>query len=300
MVTQQTITVFGANGFIGSEIVRVLAKQGYRLKLAHQHPRACDYLKVNGSVGQIVPIACDFSDQSIQNIIQGSYAVVNCTGILTESGKRTFTKTHCDLPETIAKACKKNGVNHLVHISALGIELSKSKYAASKLAGEKTVQKVFKNVTILRPSIVFGPNDSFFNMFHKMSKLLPALPLIGGGKTKFQPVYVGDVAQAVSKSIQKRSFGIFEIGGPDIASFKSLLEKMKHYTQSDVTLVPVPLALATVQGAVLQNLPGQLLTIDQVRSLKTDNIVQDNALKLADLGITPQSMDTILPTYLGS
>lgn len=299
MITQKTIVIFGANGFIGSEITRVLAGEGYRLKLAHRYPKACDYLKVNGAIGQIVPVPCDFTYESIEDVTKDASIAINAIGILAESRKRTFKNTHAELPENIARACKKNKVDHLVHISALGIDKAKSKYAKSKHDGEELVIKSFKNTTILRPSIVFGPKDSFFNRFAGLARLLPALPLIGGGNTKFQPVYVGDVAKAVSYVIKQNCYNTYQLGGPEIYSFKELMEIVKHYTGARAALIPIPFFIAKVQGAFLQHIPGKPLTVDQVKTLKTNNIVQKNAMQMSDLGIKPTSVHAIVPTYLG-
>lgn len=293
------ITIFGATGFIGSDIVRVLARQGYILRLPCRYPKKADSLKFNGQVGQIVPVRCDFSESDIQQAVKGAHGVVNVIGILHEKGGRTFTGTHHDIPLAIAKACKKENVGQLVHISALGAAKGESAYFKSKLAGEKAASKAFDNTAILRPSLVFGPKDSFFNKFARLAAILPALPLIGGGKTRFQPVYVADVADAVGAVIKNRAAGIYELGGPDILTFKELMEKILSYTRQKTRLVSVPFALAKLPAFFLQALPDPLLTPDQVDTLKTHALVSDNALKLTDLGITPTSMDTILPTYLG-
>lgn len=298
-MTQKIITIFGATGFIGSEIVRVLAAQGYTLRLPCKYPKKADMLKFNGQVGQIVPMACDNSKESIARIVAGSHAVVNCTGILTETSTRGFLGTHSYLPKWIAKACKKNNVNQFVHVSALGVDQSQSKYAKSKLSGEKEIQKAFANTTILRPSIVFGPKDNFFNMFAGLAQMLPVLPLIGGGKTLFQPVYVGDVADAVASAINNGYLGVYELGGDEVVSFKGLLQKMKSYTEQKVCLMPLPFWMASIQAFFMQYLPGAPLTPDQVTSLKTNNIVSEDALSLPDLGVKPTSMDVVLPHYLG-
>jgi NADH dehydrogenase len=297
-MNNKIITLFGATGFIGAEIVRVLSAQGYTIRIATSNVKKADMLKFNGAVGQIVPYQCDYSEQSLKNTVDGSFAVINCMGILSEKGHRSFMSTHCYVPESIAQACKKMNVNHFVHISALGVDKSKSDYAKSKLAGEKQVLKAFKNVTILRPSIVFGAKDSFFNMFAGMAKILPFLPLIGGGKTLFQPVYVGDVALAVSNAIKKSAFGVYELGGPDVLSFKALLQKMKLYTGQSVCLLPVPFFVAKIQAVMLSVLPNPPITLDQIKSLKTDNIVADSAKNLSDLNVIPTSLDVILPGYL--
>lgn len=293
------VTIFGGTGFIGSDIVRVLAKQGYTLRLAEKYPKKAETVKFNGQVGQIVPVPCDFSAKGIEDAIGTSSIVINCTGILDEKGHRSFMGTHCYLPESIAKACAKLNSDQFIHISALGIENSKSCYGKSKLAGEKIIEKNFDKVTLLRPSIVFGPRDSFFNMFASMAQILPALPLIGGGKTLFQPVYVGDIADAVANAIKNKSLGVYELGGSDVLSFKQLLEKMKHYTGQKTSLIPIPFWMAKIQAFFMGILPNPPLTIDQVKSLKTDNVVSNNAMTLSDLNVKQTSIDTILPTYLG-
>lgn len=293
------VTLFGGTGFIGSEIVRVLAGQGYQLRLAEKHPKKAETVKFNGQVGQIVPIPCDYTPKGIESAIGDSAFVINCTGILSEGGHRTFMGTHCYLPEDIAKACAKCNVDQFVHISALGIEDSKSGYAKSKLAGEGQIKKNFDKVTILRPSIVFGPRDNFFNMFAGMAQILPILPLIGGGKTLFQPVYVGDIADAVANALKNGSLGTYECGGPEVLSFKQLLEKMKSHTGQKACLIPMPWTVAKIQAFFMSVLPNPPLTLDQVKSLKTDNVVHDHAMTLSDLDVKQTPMDAILPTYLG-
>ena len=292
------VTIFGGTGFIGSELVRVLAKQGYMIRLAEKYPLKANRLKFNGMVGQIQPTACDYSEESIKAVVNGASYVINCTGILVEKGKRTFMNTHCDLPEKIAKACAKAKVKQLVHISALGIENNQSKYAKSKLAGEKKIHQAFGNVTILRPSVVFGPNDKFFNMFAGMAQILPALPLVGGGHTRFQPVYVCDVADAVANAITKGATGTYELGGPEILTFKELLEKMKRYTGQNVHLMDVPFWAARIQAVCMKILPNPPLTLDQIKSLQNDNVIGKHAKTLPDLNVTPTPMDAILPHYL--
>ena len=292
------VTIFGGTGFIGSQIVRVLAGEGYILRLAEQQPLKANRLKFNGMVGQIQPYACDYSDKAIQDVIKGSTFVVNCTGILAEKARRTFMHTHCEIPEMIAKACAKENVKQFVHISALGIDSNQSKYAQSKLAGEKAIQKAFPHSTILRPSIVFGAEDSFFNKFASMAQILPSLPLIGGGKTQFQPVYVGDVADAISKAFSRNIVGVYELGGPDVMTFKSLLEKMISYTSQNVRLTVLPFWKARMFAAAMRLLPNPPLTQDQITSLKTDNVVGMNAKTLTDFNVRPTSMDAILPHYL--
>lgn len=293
------VTIFGGTGFIGAEIVRVLASKGYQLRLAEKHPKKAETVRFNGQVGQVVPITCDLTPKGIEDAIGHSSIVINCMGILNEVGHRSFMGTHCYLPESIAKACAKNDVNQLIHISALGADKSQSDYSKSKLAGEKQVQRNFDKVTILRPSIVFGPKDDFFNKFARMAQILPCLPLIGGGKTLFQPVYVGDVADAVANAIKKGSLGLYELGGSEVLSFKELLQKMKNHTGQNVRLLPLPWALAKMKAFFLGVLPNPPITSDQIKSLKTNNIVSDTAMTLSELDVKPTPLDTILPSYLG-
>lgn len=293
--------VFGGTGFIGRQIVRELAKAGYTVKVATRVPEKAFFLKPYGNVGQIVPFFCRSSDENaIRAAVQGCEVVVNCVGILFEKGKSTFTKIHTELPRSIAKACTAEKVGRLVHISALGCDESHSKYGKSKLNGELAVHENFVRATILRPSVVFGVEDDFFNMFGRLATVLPALPLIGGGHTKFQPVYVGDIADAVMKAIAiPESAGqTYELGGADILTFRQIYERLFAETGRKRLLISLPWGVAKLQGCVMGLLPKPPLTSDQVESLKTDNVVANGAKTLADLGITPTSLDVVLPTYL--
>lgn len=302
----KTATVFGGTGFLGTQIIRELASMGVTIKVASRIPERAYFLKPCGVVGQIVPIACDYSDEeSVSKAIEGSDYVVNCIGILYEKKKGDFKRVHTDLPGLIAKYCKTHNARRFVHVSALGIERSGAQYAKTKLAGEAAVHKEFDKASILRPSIIFGEDDSFFNMFAGMAEILPALPLIGGGKTRFHPVFVGDVADAAIQCLTANNTGedspcgkIYELGGPEILSFKEIFEKMFYYTNRPRPLVPLPWPVAKAQARILSLLPNPLLTPDQVESLKTDNLVGENALTLKDLGINPTDMDIILPHYL--
>lgn len=295
-------TIFGGTGFVGTQIVRELANQGYRIKVITRIPESAYFLKPCGDVGQIVPIACDYSDNAaLSAAIKGSDIVINCIGVLYQKGKKQrFARLHTDLPAAIAAACKKHDVKRFVQISALACERGTSKYAQSKIAGEKAILKNFPDATILRPSIIFGEDDSFFNMFASMAQILPALPLIGGGHTKFQPVYVGDVADAVMATLAKNeSKGqVYELGGPDVLSFRELFALMFEYTGQKRCLISLPFWLAKIQAFFLSLLPKPLLTPDQVQSLKTDNVCQGNLPGLHDLGIQPTNMRLILPRYL--
>lgn len=298
-------TIFGGTGFIGAQIVREMASKGWLVKVVTRVPEKAYFLKPCGTVGQIVPINCDYNDQkTLSKVIRDSDYVVNCIGTLFDRRKSKFTYIHKELPENIAKACKKEGVSRFVHISALGCDKSESKYAKSKRDGEKAILKAFPKATILRPSVVFGPKDEFFNMFAEMARYLPFLPLIGGGKTKFQPVYVGDVADAALSALtlpdeKKGPCGeIYELGGPEIVSFKQIYDLLFKYTGRKRLLVVLPWGIAKIQAGFMSILPRPPLTPDQVRSLKTDNVVSKKALTLSDLGVENTAMGTILPTYL--
>lgn len=293
--------VFGGTGFIGRQVVRRLADQGYTVKVATRVPERAYFLKTSGNVGQIVPFLCRSSDDAaIRAAVQGCEIVVNCVGILFEKGKSSFTRIHTELPRAIAKACAAEKVSRFIHISALGCDESQSKYGKSKLNGELAVLENFPKATILRPSVVFGVEDNFFNMFGRMATVLPALPLIGGGKTRLQPVYVGDVAEAVMKAAKsgETEGQIYELGGPDILSFCDIYERLFAETGRRRLLVSLPWGVAKLQACMLGILPKPPLTCDQVETLKTDNVVRADAKTLRDLQIAPTSLDLVLPTYL--
>lgn len=293
--------VFGGTGFIGRQVVRALADQGYTIKVATRVPERAFFLRTAGNVGQVVPFPCNYNDEtSLRQAVSGCDVVVNCIGVLYEKGKSSFTKIHTELPRAISKACREEKVRSFVHISALGCEKSNAKYGKSKRNGELAVFENFPQAVILRPSVAFGPEDNFFNMFARMSVLLPALPLIGGGATKFQPVYVCDVAHAAVISASHSAFGgrIYELGGPEALTFRQVYNRLFEETGRKRTLISLPWGIAKLQGALMGCLPSPLLTADQVESLKTDSVVSAGVPTLADLGIAPTSMDAILPTYL--
>jgi uncharacterized protein YbjT (DUF2867 family) len=241
------------------------------------------------------------SDASLRAVMQNADAVINLTGILFESGKNKFDLVHHKTPARIAAIARECGVKSLVHISAIGADAnSNSAYARSKAKGETAILREFPNAVILRPSIVFGPEDNFFNMFAGIAQIFHILPLIGGGQTKFQPVYVADVADAVIAALSNdQARGkIYELGGPKIYSFTELMRIMLQQTGQKACLISVPFWWAKVKAAFLQLMPKPLLTIDQVRMLEKDNIVGASVLKLKDLGVTPTALDVILPSYL--
>ncbi len=303
--TDKMACVFGGSGFIGKQVTQELARAGYRIKIATRIPENAFELKTCGNVGQVVPFQCDYKNpESIKAAIANCDVVINLIGVLFEKRKNRFMRIHCDIPENIAKACAQENVKKFIHVSALGVDKAKSKYAASKLAGEVAVLKEFPNVTILRPSVVFGAGDSFFNMFAKMASFSPILPLIGGGQTKFQPVYVGDIAQAIMNIAGGKGHNAagktFELGGPQIVTFKEIYEILLTHINRERRFVSIPWFAAKMQGMVLGLMSKPLLTCDQVKTLKTDNIIDEKALNLTDLNVETTAMRTILPRYLSN
>ncbi|PZQ47658.1 MAG: complex I NDUFA9 subunit family protein [Micavibrio aeruginosavorus] len=293
--------VFGGTGFIGRQIVRALAKEGYTIKVATRVPESAYFLRTCGNVGQIVPFTCNYNDESsIRASVKGCEVVVNCVGALYEKGKSSFTRVHTEFPRAIAKACTAEKVGRFIHISAGGCDESHSKYGKSKLNGEMAAAENFPSVTVLRPSVVFGAEDNFFNMFARLSLLLPALPLIGGGATKFQPVYVGDIALAVVAALHDGSTAgkTFSLGGPEVLTFKEIYGLIFKETGRKRCLFPLPWGIAKIQGGLMGLLPSPLLTADQVESLKTDNIVPVGAAGFEALGIVPTGPEAVLPSYL--
>ena len=301
-MTTRVATVFGASGFLGRHVVSRLAQNNWVVRAAVRRPRRADFLKPLGDVGQVVPMAVSVRDPAlVEAAVQGADAVVNLVGILFERGSQSFEAVHAEGASNVAQAATTAGVRHLVHVSAIGADPNgAADYARSKGAAEAAVRAAFPEAVILRPSIVFGPEDSFFNRFAAMCSWTPALPLVGGGKTRFQPVYVGDVADAVMAAIRRpESRGkTYELGGPKIYTFKELLELLLKQIHRRRLLVPLPFPLASLQAAFLELLPEPLLTRDQVRLLKVDNVVGEGALTLADLGIEATHPEVILPRYL--
>jgi uncharacterized protein YbjT (DUF2867 family) len=301
MSVQGEITaIFGGAGFIGRHIVRRLAKAGHTVKVVTRIPESAYFLRPYGKVGQIVPVACDYSDAGIAAAVAGATNVINCVGILYEKKKSTFQKIHAELPGRIAAASREAGAKRLVHVSALGVDHGTSRYHKSKLAGEEAVRKEFPGATILRPSIVFGAEDNFFNKFASIAAIMPALPLIGGGKTKFQPVFVGDVAEAAMTALVSDAARgkIYALGGPEVVDFRQIYQRLFDCTQQPRMLISLPWGIAKFKATFLGLLPHPPLTIDQVESLRTDSVVHAGALTLGDLGIVPTGMSLILPDYL--
>lgn len=294
------ITVFGGTGFLGRHIVKRLAKAGYRLRIATRRPNEALFLKTNGTPGQIEIVQANIRDDaSTKAALSGADGVVNAVGILFESGKQKFHALQAEGAARIGEAAKAEGIEAMVHISAIGADAnSASLYAQSKAAGEAAITAALPQSHILRPSIVVGPEDDFFNRFAAMAMIAPALPLIGGGVTQYQPVSVFDVAAAVEACFAGADAGIYELGGPDRLSFKQLMEMLLAETGRDRLLVPMPFAAARMIATFAQFMPKPLLTPDQLILLKSDNVVADGARGFGEFGLTPEPIAGLLPSYL--
>jgi NADH dehydrogenase len=303
MVTQtrKVATVFGGAGFIGRYLVPHLAAQGYVIRVAGRDPERAALLKPLGDVGQIVPLYAPVTDTAaIGRAIDGAEVVVNLVGILAERRPGDFSQVQGTGPRLIADEAARAGVRHLVHVSAIGASgTSRSGYGRSKAAGETAVAAGFPQAVILRPSIVFGAEDQFFNRFGEMARLYPVMPVISGG-TRFQPVYVGDVADAIMAglSLPPDAPRVYELGGPTIWTFRELLTYILKETRRHRPLVAVPPGIARLQARILEKLPGKLLTTDQLEMLGQDNVMSGTVPGLAALGITPKPVELIVPTYL--
>ncbi|MGE5503741.1 MAG: complex I NDUFA9 subunit family protein [Actinomycetota bacterium] len=320
-MTRRLVTVFGGSGFIGRHLVRRLAAQGWVVRAAVRDPIAAEFLKPMGDVGQVVPVRADIRDpRSVAAVVAGADVVINLVGILYERRRASFQAIHVDGAATVAAAAKAAGASRLIHMSALGADRnSEAAYARSKAAGEEAVAQAFPGATILRPSVVFGPEDGFFNRFAQLARVSPVLPvftrdgfkpicgeagctidLFGSGGPTFQPVYVGDVAEAISRMVgDPRTAGkVYELGGPRRYTLKEILELVLHETGRHNTLVPVPFPVAMIQAAFLGLMPVPPLTRDQVRLMKTDNVVRGGKPGLAELDIVATSAEAIVPTYL--
>ncbi|MFP4386565.1 MAG: complex I NDUFA9 subunit family protein [Alphaproteobacteria bacterium] len=300
----KTATVFGGTGFLGRHIVRKLARLGVRIRVVTRVPERAYFLKPFGDVGQIVPVRCDYTDLlSVAAVIRGSDFVINCVGILYEKRKKSvFQRAHVDLPAMIARICAEEGVKRFVHVSALGCSAGISRYARSKLAGEQVVLSNYPKVTLLRPSVMFGCDDNFFNMFASLSRYMPFLPLIGGGKTKLQPVYVADVADAAIEAVcltsDQYTGRTYQLGGPEVMDFRDIYALVFSCTGRKKRLVYLPFKLAKYCAWFMEWMPRPLLTRDQVNSLRTDSVVQEGALGFSSFGIIPKSVRIVSPQYL--
>lgn len=304
---QGLVTVFGGSGFVGRYAVRSLARRGWRIRVAMRRPHLAPELRVMGQVGQIELMQANVRvPHSVEQALSEAHACVNLVGALYERGRQKFEALHGKAPQTIARAAAEAGVARFVHVSAIGADpQSGSKYARTKAEGEIAAREAFAETTVLRPSIVFGPEDDFFNRFGYMASVAPALPLIGGGKTRFQPVYASDVGEAIAAAIESPQAAgrTYELGGPGVYSFRELMELVLKETHRRKPLLPVPFAVARlmgragdIQGLVLPFAPP--ITSDQVELLKHDNVCNPAFPGLADLGVPPTALEAILPTYL--
>lgn len=303
---QKTVTVIGGSGFIGRAAVEMLARAKMRIIVLCRNAERAKYLKPMGDVGQITLVSGDaLNDDMLESVIKPADVVINFVGILAETGGQRFDALQGELPGKIGKLATKHDVADVVHVSAIGADSnSPSIYARSKAAGEAGLLDEFPDAVILRPSIVFGPRDSFFNRFAGMAVTAPALPLPGGGTMRMQPVYVGDVVAAIEycTGIGKAKISprgkVFELGGPDVYSFRQLMEITLLQIRRRRLLLSVPLSIMSFGAVFAGLLPSPPVTVDQIKLLKMDNIVAKNALNLADMGITATNMDAILPSYL--
>ena len=299
------VTIYGGSGFVGRHAVRAFAQRGWRIRVAVRRPELAFHLQPLGRVGQIHAVQANLRyPDSGARALEGAEVAVNLVGILYERGRQSFEAVQAAGAGAVAKAAAAAGTR-LVHVSAIGADArSASGYARSKAAGEKAVSSAIREAVILRPSVVFGQEDDFFNRFAELARWLPALPLIGDGKTRFQPVFVGDVAAAIVAAAEERArpATVYELGGPEVKTFRELLELMLRVIGRGRLLVPLPFALARLQAFFLEFLPKPPLTRDQVRLLERDNVVSPKAERegrtLKGLGFAPTSLEAILPSYL--
>ena len=307
--TGKLATIFGGSGFVGRYVTRELASRGWRVRAACRRPDLAGYLQPMGAVGQVFPVQANMRyPDSVARAVAGADAVVNAVGILAPSGRQDFEAIHVKGPRAVAKAAREAGVPRLVHISAIGAsEKSSADYAKTKAEGEAAVLEEYPDAIILRPSIIFGPEDEFFNRFAGMARVSPILPLIGGGKTRFQPIYVGDVATAVANCVEGSGTvgDTYELGGPETLTFKQLLDRTKTWSGHNPSYVSLPFWLAKLQAVLTWPLPSSLrpVTVDQVRLLQVDNVVSEEARNknrtIAELGVpSPHTVSTIVPEYL--
>ena len=295
------VTIIGGSGFVGCRIAQCMARRGWRVRVACRRPNDAMYVKPYGEVGQVQPVQCNIRDEaSTRAVIQDADAVVNCVGLLSEWGRNTFDACHAEGAGLVARIAAEEGVAHLAHLSAIGADTdSNSDYACSKAVGEVSVTAAFPGAVILRPSVVFGAEDGFFNRFAGMARLIPLVLPIVGAATRFQPVWVEDVAEAAAKAAcGEAGPGVYELGGPSVYTLREVVELMLNVTRRRRLIVNIPFASARINAWFLQMLPNPLLTVDQVRLLEHDNVVSDGARGLADLGIHPTAAEGMIEGYL--
>ena len=302
------VTIFGGSGFVGRYIARRMAKEGWRVRVAVRRPNEAMFVKPYGVVGQVEPVLCNIRDDaSVALAMQSADAVVNCVGVLNELGKNGFDTVQAEGAERIARLAAEQGIRRMVHVSAIGTDAnSASAYSRTKAHGEAGVLKHMPDAVILRPSVIFGTEDQFFNRFAGMTRMGPFLPLVGA-ETKFQPVFVDDVAQAAVKGVLGQAEpGVYELGGPEVKSFRALMQQMLDVIHRRRVIIGLPFFAARIMAGVLdivkfvsfQLFPNNILTRDQLKNLRHDNVVAEGAQSFADLGIVPTTLESVLPEYL--
>jgi len=300
--SNRLVTVFGGSGFLGRHIVRALANEGWRIRVPVRKPNSAHFLKPLGRVGQIQIVKGNVSDkEAVAAALAGAADAINLVGILVERGGQTFEAIHIGAAGTIAAAAARLGTQRLLHVSALGASReAPARYYRTKAAGEARLREAYPKATIFRPSLVFGPEDQFFNRFAALARMSPFLPAIGGGKTRLQPVFVGDIARAVVAALGDGTTAgnTHELGGPEVMTFREVLELVLKVTHRRRLLVPLPYGVARLQAGFLGLLPKPPLTLDQVRMLETDNVVRPGAPGFRELGITPEAAEAIIASYL--
>lgn len=301
------VTIYGGSGFVGRYIARRMAQQGWRIRVAVRRPNEAMFVRPYGVVGQVEPVFCNIrDDESVRLVMTGADAVVNCVGTFDKGGKNNFDAVQNHGAGRIARIAAELGVERMVHLSAIGADAdSKSLYAQSKAAGERAILEHMPSAVILRPSVIYGPEDQFFNRFAAMTRLGPVLPLVGAN-TKFQPVYVDDVAHAAALGATGAAKpGVYELGGPDVNTFRELMVQMLDTIRRRRLILNIPFWAAAVMGTVFDGVKAVSLglisgpiTADQVRNLRYDNVVSGDAMTFADLGVAPVSLEAVLPEYL--
>ncbi|AXK82244.1 complex I NDUFA9 subunit family protein [Pseudolabrys taiwanensis] len=299
------VTVYGGSGFLGRHVVRALAKRHYRIRVAVRRPELAGHLQPLGRVGQINVVQANLRNAaSVEAAARGAHVLINLVGILFERGRQKFDSVHTYGAEQVALAATAHGAS-MIQVSAIGAdENSPSHYGRSKAQAEKLVLAAQPQAVIVRPSIMFGPEDDFFNRFASMARMSPFLPLVGGGATRFQPVFVGDVARAIADAVDGtlRGGATYELGGPEVKTFKELMQFVLATIERKRILLPLPFFAAKIPAYVAQFMPTPMITPDQVESLRVDNVVAEQAIKegrtLPGIGITPDSLEAIVPSYL--
>jgi len=299
-MTKKLVTLFGGSGFIGRYAARTLVKTGYRVRVAVRRPHLAGEVRLAGAPGWVDIVQANVrNEESVAAALEGAAAAVNLVGILYEKGPQNYEAAQLDGAVNVAKACQAQGIDRLIHVSAIGADPeAKADYAKTKGEAEVAIREVMPSAVILRPSIVFGPEDQFFNRFAKMARLSPMIPVVGGS-TRFQPVWVQDVAEAAARAaLGKVAGGIYELGGPNTYSFRELIELMLRVIRRRRLIMDVPFFVARIQGNIFSLLPNPPITVDQVRLLKTDNVVGEGAQGFEALGIVPEAPDGIIESYL--